>query len=107
MFHSFARARTSLNAAFASSSGKVTGEREFAAAAAAGGIGPAIGLPRSNSFQSGTVGMSRYFRTKAATPFSLSACATSQPSSAIDRIRKPPPGATITAAPFALAGSGR
>jgi len=25
----------------------------------------------------------------------------------IDRVRKPPPGATITAAPVALAGSGR
>jgi len=33
--------------------------------------------------------------------------ATSQPSFSIDRVTKPPPGATITAAPVALAGSGR
>jgi hypothetical protein len=64
------------------------------------------GLALSNSAQSGAVGISRYFRTNAATPFSRSASATSQPSSPIERMRKPPPGATMTAAPLALAGSG-
>jgi hypothetical protein len=45
--------------------------------------------------------------TKAATPRSASARATFQPSFSIDRVRKPPPGATITAAPLAFDGSGR
>src|SRR5690606_253164 len=56
---------------------------------------------------SAVVWLWRYLSTKAATPFSLSARATSQPSFSIDSERKPPPGATITAAPVALAGSGR
>jgi hypothetical protein len=53
------------------------------------------------------VGCSRYLRTNAAMPFAFSACATSQPSLPIDSHRKPPPGATMTAAPFALPFSGR
>src|SRR6187399_2354397 len=106
-FHSFARARTSLNAAVASSSGSVTGEGGGAVVPADPGAGAVSGLPLSNSAQSGAVGLRRYFNTNAATPLSLSARATSQPSLPIDRIRKPPPGATITAAPLALAGSGR
>ena len=107
IFHSLARARTSLNAAVASSSGRATGEGAGAAAPAEPGAGAVSGLALSNSAQSGAVGRSRYFNTKAATPLSLSARATSHPSLPMDRIRKPPPGATITAAPFALPGSGR
>ena len=53
------------------------------------------------------VGWSRYLSTNAAIPFAFSASATSQPSLPIDSHRKPPPGATITAAPVALPGAGR
>ena len=53
------------------------------------------------------VWFSRYLSTNAATPRSASARATFQPSFSIDSVRKPPPGATTTAAPLALAGSGR
>src|SRR5690606_25820262 len=57
--------------------------------------------------RSAGVWLSRYLSTNAATPRSASARATSQPSFSIDSERKPPPGATITAAPVAFAGSGR
>ena len=53
------------------------------------------------------VGISRYLRTNAATPRAASALATSEPSFSIDSDLNPPPGATITAVPLALAGSGR
>src|SRR6188472_3551847 len=53
------------------------------------------------------VGKSRYFNTKAAMPRSARACATSHPSLPIDNHLKPPPGATMTAAPFALPGFGK
>src|SRR5690625_5434205 len=53
------------------------------------------------------VGLSRYLSTKAAIPCSASASATCQPSLSIDNHMKPQPGATITAARFALSGSGR
>src|SRR5690606_10985147 len=49
----------------------------------------------------------RYLSTKAATPRSDRAWATSQPSLPIDSHLKPPPGATITAAPVATSGFGR
>src|SRR6185369_8616355 len=61
----------------------------------------------SNSAMSAGVWFKRYLRTNAATPFSASARATFQPSFSMDKVRKPPPGATMTAAPLALAGSGR
>src|SRR6185369_6962604 len=61
----------------------------------------------SNPAMSAGVWFKRYLRTNAATPFSASARATFQPSFSIDKVRKPPPGATTTAAPLALAGSGR
>ena len=64
-------------------------------------------IDRSNPAMSAGVWFSRYLRTNAATPRSASARATFQPSFSIDRVRKPPPGATTTAAPLALAGSGR
>src|SRR4029434_1649763 len=49
----------------------------------------------------------RYLRTNAATPLSANARATFQPALASDKVRHPPPSATTTAAPLALAGSGR
>ena len=61
----------------------------------------------SNAGMSAGVWFKRYLRTNAATPFSASARATFQPSFSMDKVRKPPPGATTTAAPLALAGSGR
>ncbi len=61
-----------------------------------------IGLSRSAG-----VWLGRYLSTNAATPLSVSARATFQPSFSIDSVRKPPPGATITAAPVAFDGSGR
>src|SRR4051812_6368533 len=72
MFHSLARARTSLKAAVASSSGIATGEGGGAAPPDFAG-GAERGLPLSNSAQSGAVGINRYFNTKAATPFAFSA----------------------------------
>src|SRR5688572_17856274 len=53
------------------------------------------------------VGLSRYLSTKAAMPRSAKACATSHPSLPIDNHRKPPPGATMTAAPLAVPGLGK
>src|SRR4030095_9257980 len=64
-------------------------------------------IERSNPAMSGGVWFRRYLRTNAATPRSASARATVDPSFSIDRGRKPPPGATTTAAPLALARSGR
>src|SRR5690606_39528511 len=61
----------------------------------------------SKSSSDSVVGWSRYLRTKAAIPFFANASATSQPSLPIESHIKPPPGATMTAAPFALPGSGR
>ncbi|WP_205619674.1 hypothetical protein [Eudoraea adriatica] len=52
------------------------------------------------------VGWSLYFSTNAAIPCAFNASATSQPSFPSESHRKPPPGATITAAPFAFPGSG-
>ena len=75
------------------------------AEAAAAGRGRFIHAVKSSS-DSG-VGWSRYLSTKAAIPCFVSASATSQPSLPIESHLKPPPGATITAAPFALPGSGR
>src|SRR6185295_2838259 len=64
-------------------------------------------IERSKPAMSAGVWFSRYLRTNAATPRSASARATFQPSFSIDSVRKPPPGATTTAAPLAFAGSGR
>jgi hypothetical protein len=64
-------------------------------------------IERSKSAISRGVWLSRYLSTKADTPCAASARATSDPSFSIDSVRKPPPGATITAAPVALAGSAR
>lgn len=64
-------------------------------------------MSASNSGMAAGVGFKRYFSTKAATPWAASALATSQPSLLIDRVRKPPPGATITAAPLPLPLAGR
>src|SRR4030095_12233557 len=61
----------------------------------------------SNPGMSAGVWFKRYLRTNAATPLSASARATFQPSFSMDKGRKPPPGATTTAAPLALAGSGK
>src|SRR5687768_14528040 len=61
----------------------------------------------SNSAIAAGVWFRRYLRTNAATPFSASARATFQPSFSMDKVRKPPPGATMTAARLALSGSGR
>jgi len=61
--------------------------------------------PKSSS--SAGVWCSRYFSTKAATPRAAKARATSHPSFCIDNDTNPPPGATTTAAPVAVAGSGR
>src|SRR4029079_17919251 len=61
----------------------------------------------SNSAMSAGVWFKRYLRTNAATHFFASARATLQPSFSMDKVRKPPPGATMTAAPLAFAGSGR
>src|SRR5690606_20549975 len=72
-----------------------------------GGGDPAGCAGRANSCKSRGVWLSRYFSTKAATPRSASARATSQPSFSIERDRKPPPGATITAAPLPLPSGGR
>src|SRR5688572_9343592 len=55
-----------------------------------------------NASSDSGVGLSRYLSTKAAMPRSARACATSQPSLPIDNHLNPPPGATMTAAPFAL-----
>ena len=106
--HSPARSRTRAKAARASA---ICGPRP--AIASAGSMrrgGPPANISRidcSKAFISAGVWLSRYFSTNAATPRSASARATSQPSFSIDRVRKPPPGATITAVPVALAGSGR
>ena len=64
-------------------------------------------MERSKPAMSAGVWFRRYLSTNAATPRSASARATFQPSFSIDRVRKPPPGATTTAAPLALARSGR
>ncbi|WBS05244.1 hypothetical protein OU994_13645 [Pseudoduganella sp. SL102] len=64
-------------------------------------------MARSKAGMSAGVWFRRYFSTNAATPLSASARATSQPSLFIDSVRKPPPGATITAAPVALPLGGR
>src|SRR5215212_8332988 len=61
----------------------------------------------SNPGMSGGVCTSRYFSTNAATPLAASALATFDPSFSMERVRNPPPGATTTAAPDALDGSGR
>src|SRR6187455_2995169 len=66
MCHSLARARTSLNAAVASSSGRATGEGAGALVPDDPGDGAVSGLPLSNSAQSGAVGLKRYFNTNAA-----------------------------------------
>src|SRR5687768_15221809 len=60
-----------------------------------------------NASRDSGVGWSRYLSTKAAMPRSARACATSQPSLLSDNHLKPPPGATITAAPFAVPGFGK
>src|SRR5688572_30785687 len=62
---------------------------------------------RAKDSKSAGVWLRRYLSTNAATPLSARARATSQPSLFIDSVRKPPPGATITAAPVAFEGSGR
>ena len=56
------------------------------------------------SFESTWINL--YFKTKHVTPFCTSHFATSNPSLLIDRARKPPPGAIITAVPLALPASG-
>ena len=76
-------------------------------------IGLAISLriisPMNFIVSAGSAGVwiRRYLRTKAAIPRAARARATCQPSWSIARAMKAPPGATITAAPVALAGSGR
>src|SRR5580704_8397093 len=64
-------------------------------------------MEASNPAMSGGVGLRRYFKTNAATPFFASAFATFHPSFSIERVRKPPPGATMTAAPVAVDLDGR
>src|SRR5205085_8483486 len=60
-----------------------------------------------NSSSGAGVAMTRYLRTKAATPRAASHCATNVPSLSQERKRNPPPGQTMTAVPFAEEGSGR
>src|SRR4029453_19581138 len=69
-----------------------------------GGRGPG---GRAKASRSAGVWLRRYLSTNAATPLSARARATFQPSFSIDSVRKPPPGAPITAAPVAFDGSGR
>src|SRR6188768_4547588 len=75
----------------------------------AGGVAAAkvLFIDSLNPSSDSGVGLSRYLSTKAAMPRSARACATSQPSLPNDNHLKPPPGATITAAPFALPALGR
>ncbi len=108
-FHSAARLRTGAKAARASA---ICGPRlaiDAIGSTRCAGTGPdsisRIDFPKPS--RSAGVWLRRYFSTNAATPRSASARATSQPSFCIDSERKPPPGATITAVPVALAGSGR
>src|ERR1051326_7836175 len=97
--HSAERFRISANAARASA---ICGARLAIALPGSGRGGCAAAenisrMERSNPGRSAGVWIRRYLRTKAATPFCASARATSQPSFSIDRVRKPPPGATTTA----------
>src|SRR6478609_4367161 len=64
-------------------------------------------MDASKPAMSAGVGLRRYFSTNAATPFLARAFATSQPSFSMERVRNPPPGATITAAPVALDFEGK
>src|SRR5688572_13076117 len=77
--------------------------------ASAGGVAAAKVrfIDSLNASSDSGVGLSRYLSTNAAMPRSASACATSQPSLPIDNHLKPPPGATMTAAPFALPALGK
>jgi hypothetical protein len=110
IFHSAARRRIRAKAARESA---ICGARPaiIACGSGRGGRRPAPEnisfIERSNPAMSAGVWRSLYLRTNAATPRSASARATFHPSFSIDRVRKPPPGATTTAAPLALAGSGR
>ena len=109
--HSAARSRTRAKAALASAiCGAKLGSHVLGASS--DGLGErrprtSRRIERSNADMSCGVWLRRYLSTNAATPFAASARATSQPSFSIDSVRKPPPGATITAAPVAFAGSGR
>ncbi len=107
--HSAERFRISANAARASA---ICGARPAIAFSGSGRGGRAVPenisrMDCSNPAMSAGVWFKRYLRTNAATPFSASARATFQPSFSMDKVRKPPPGATTTAAPLALTGSGR
>src|SRR6187551_3837846 len=75
----------------------------------AGGVAAAkvLFIDSLNASSDSGVGWRRYLSTKAAMPRSARACATSHPSLPIDNHLKPPPGATMTAAPFALPGFGK
>src|SRR5690606_17829206 len=108
-FHSSARLRTRANAARASSSCGASIPAASLAPGSRGGRGPESmsRIDLANPSRSSGVWLRRYLSTNAATPRSASARAPSQPSFSIDSERKPPPGATMTAAPVALAGSGR
>src|SRR5690606_752841 len=61
----------------------------------------------SKSTKASGVGLRRYFRTKALTPRAANALATFQPSFSIDNHIMPPPGATSTLVPLAMAGSAK
>src|SRR5688572_33247909 len=77
--------------------------------ASEGGVAAAnvLFIDSLNPSRDSGVGWSRYLSTKAAMPRSARACATSHPSLLSDNHLKPPPGATITAAPFAVPGLGK
>src|SRR4051812_35990778 len=109
--HFAALARTRAKAASASA---IWGAIREAISAGEGRVagGPPAGPPGrgdgdAKASRSAGVWLRRYLSTNAATPLSASARATFQPSFSIDNVRNPPPGATITAAPLALEGSGR
>src|SRR5690349_18954776 len=109
MCHSAERFRISANAARASA---ICGARPAIAFSGSGRGDRAVAenisrMDCSNPGRSAGVWTRRYLSTNAATPLSASARATFQPSFSMDKVRKPPPGATTTAAPLALAGSGR
>src|SRR5919206_3906222 len=111
--HFAALARTRAKAALASAIWGASravlspGEGRVAAGAPAGVLAGRGAGGRAKASRSAGVWLRRYLSTNAATPLSASARATFQPSFSIDSVRKPPPGATITAAPVAFDGSGR